>query len=415
MSSDRISATQRAQLPVQAEGGTLRHLVTQFVREIANKVANVKDPERSTWVADHLIAVSGADPNSRTISMEQFKKGLEGMGLNDAAVITMVAAGTPLQVMSSGKDLYTEVDLDKAGRNHPGASSGVLLPGGGISEEGLKYLKMFQTTVDPLLGDVLTGENLKTYHLNRVEQIKRESKGLPIGERIRNWVGANIVMSGEFGPFLAVAGVPNSQGELVLPLARLDELYNHKIFYRVRAEHDAAALLLKEHDGKLGPKPSVPEFLATFAKMQKVEIGTKEQLLDFARTVLRERNPKVYGTGAEISAAKEVRAQLAASGLPDRAGLDQASAAHGQRKVPDRLVQMAAQANLTVTNPSDLATEGARRLIDNPLDTPYLESVLNPRGVGGLLQATAMLVCPYFSGSVKVQGADPNAPRPSVS
>ena len=71
----------------QHETPTLLHAVTSFVRELANVGANVKDPEASAWVAKHLISVSGADPNSTTIDMEQFKKGLRAMGMDDTAVL----------------------------------------------------------------------------------------------------------------------------------------------------------------------------------------------------------------------------------------------------------------------------------------------------------------------------------------
>ncbi|MFO0728708.1 MAG: hypothetical protein U1E65_33330 [Myxococcota bacterium] len=394
----------------QHETPTLLHAVTSFVRELANVGANVKDPEASAWVAKHLISVSGADPNSTTIDMEQFKKGLRAMGMDDTAVLAMVAFGTPLQTMSSGNDLYTKVDLTKAGRNHPGAPSGVLLPGGGISEQGLKYLKGFATKHDAMLGDdVITEVGFKAFHENRVAQIADSSHG--IKDRIRNWVGSRVVMSGEFGPFLAVAGVPDAKGELVMPLKRIDELYNHKIFYRVRAEHDAATLLLKDADGALGAKPAVPEHLATFAKMEGVSIKNKDEMIAFAKTVLRERNPKVYASGAELEAAKQVHAQLGTGSIGERDGVAEGEKAHKQRKIGGPLMEIATNERLSVQNATDLAQRGASMLVDNPLDKAYLKSVLEPRSLGALAQGTAMLICPFLSGGIKVQEPDKNAPK----
>ena len=206
------ATTARAELSTEQQRPTLLHLVTNFVASLADVGANVSDPEKNAWVAKHLISVAGSDPNSTTIDMEQFKKGLRGMGMDEAAVKAMVAFGTPLQTMSTGRDLYTQVDLTKAGRNHPGAASNVIQPNGEISPEGLKYLKMF-STMDPQLGEVMNFKSFEYFHENRKNQIMRDSHGLR--DTVRNFIGVNVVLSGEFGPFLAVAGVPNKDGELV--------------------------------------------------------------------------------------------------------------------------------------------------------------------------------------------------------
>lgn len=381
----RLQDTARADLSAEQRRPSLLHLVTNFVASLADVGANVSDPEKNAWVAKHLISVAGADPNSTTIDMEQFKKGLRGMGMDEAAVAAMVAFGTPLQTMSSGQDLYTQVDLTKAGRNHPGAPSNVILPSGEISAQGLKYLKNF-SSMDPQLGEVMTLKSFEYFHNNRKAQIMRDSHGLQ--ETIRNFIGVNVVMSGEFGPFLAVAGVPNKDGELVIPMARLDELYNHNIFYRVRAEHDAATLLLAANDGTLGKSFKAPEFLAAFAQRQGVELKTSDQIIDFAKTVLRERNPKVYAHGDELAAAAQVKAQLPINETGEVPGLAEGAKAHKKHKISSGML---AAATADTSSATGMTMKGADMLIDNPLTPDYLKSVLKPRGLGQLVEATGRL------------------------
>lgn len=379
----------------------ISHGVSEWLKSIADNVVDVKDPERNEWVAQHLLAISGTDPSSTTITMEQFKKGLEGMGMNEDAVKAMLRLGTPPQGLSSGEDLYTSINLKNAGRNHAGAPSNVIRSDGGISKEGMKYLLGFATTQHPETKQWgFDLDAISHFMENRKNQIMAAAQGIP--DAVKKFVGSRVIMEGEFGPFITVAGVPLPDGSLWVSQQRMAELYNHKIFYRVRAERDAAQLLIDGMDQKIdgGKKFKAPEALATFAKMEGADVSTKENALAFATKVLQQRDPGAFAVkGKEVAAARSVVAQLgpefeAVTGQRPDLGWE-ADQAHAKAKVSKSLVDLAADPGILPQSGADLALAGANLLIDNP-SRDYLSKVLDQRTLGTLTKATVGLMCPWI-------------------
>jgi hypothetical protein len=281
--------------------------------------ANVTDSERNVWVENHLKAVAGITDDVQTITGAQFLEGLLGLGLDEVTAHAFLGLGTPLQIASTdGSQIEHSIDLKKAGRNHPGASSGVISadaidPALGFNEQALERIESYAQGKD-----YLTFADLKRYHDDLTAEIRQAGKGKGWREAFRRLVGSTVIQSGEFGPYWGVMAI-EVNGEKRLPLSRLRELYNNHAFFRKRAEVAGASLLefkatYGEEATRKHLETGVPRFLQQYATMRGVELNTFDRVVDFSKQLLLERGEP--GTLAEQVASAKKPIDLASIAAP---------------------------------------------------------------------------------------------------
>ena len=218
------------------------------------------------WVKGHLQDVIDLDPSIKAVTFEIAENGVAKLGVSPApergfAAQAFAVFGNALaSATTSGQLVPPMVILDQVGLNHASSNSGIVKTDGSIDQAMLAELKSFAKGKD-----YLTIGDLRKFLYARFKEL--QSGDVKLTERMLRFMGNVVLSRGEFGPLWAVGSIENpaKKGERILPLSRIDEFYDNKLFTRVRAEREAAMIVagVPVHDGP----GSVAGALAKFARL----------------------------------------------------------------------------------------------------------------------------------------------------